>query len=75
METLPLRLYHENFTMETLPWTLYCGDLLWRHLEGCWGKNQDFIGFLVPITSLTLVESILCSCLPFVSPSNHYSSG
>ena len=38
----------------------YYGDLLWRPLEGCWGRNQDFIGFLVPITSLTQVGSILC---------------
>ena len=80
VETLPRRLYYRDFTMETLPQRLYLRDftsesllwrLLWRPLEGCWGRNQDFIGFLVPITSLTLVGSIVCSCLPFVVPSNH----
>ena len=75
VETLLWRLYHGDFTAETLPQRLYHGDLLWRPLEGCWGRNQDFIGFLVPITSLNLVGSILCSCLPFVVSSNHCSSG
>ena len=74
-ETLPRRLYHGDFTTETFPQRLYHGDLLWRPLEGCWGRNQDFIGFLVPITSLTLVGSILCSWLPLVAPSNHWFSG
>ena len=94
METLPQRLFHRDFSTETLPWRLYYGDfitetlprrlfhrdfstetLLRRPLEGCEGRNQDFIGFLVPITSLTLLGSILCSFLPFVVPSNHCSSG
>ena len=47
----------------TLPIETYCGKLLQRPVEGCWGKIRILckLGFLMSMTSSAVVINIPCS--------------